>query len=483
MGFKSQEPIGGHAGARGGMGLNAMSCTKVALLAAVAATTGWAQEISVQGITMAQMWKQDTPGFDKATYTPATQYLGIDATNLGSEKLSLHLFGWGQADLGGDSTFLNGAKTAGYLNYGYLQYRFAQANAEIKAGRFTVYQGSGFEQVDGVCARTDLRCGFLISGFYGLPVLYRTVDPGSQADYNNQRDIIFGSRLAWRLPKVLEIGLSYLQDGSGQPRDLSLPSASDFTRKQMGVDLLLTPTATLDLRGRTLFDMASHPAPAPGAPDHNKIAEHDYTATWRLGSQIALSGNYAERNFFAYFAGTNLPSLFKQDDRDQFRGWGGKVTWTTEANFQAIADYRHTHRETFGDANRAGGELRWSFNEKAVLFGAGGHWVNALDTKFVDPTAPYLSLSYTELRAWILVNKGKLSASLDGILQHYDSGNPYLAGMRDLYEAVGSLGYQATANLKVSADVTFGSNPVSKHETQGLLKAEYRFGTAKKGGQ
>lgn len=456
--------------------------TYVALLATLLSATAWGQEVSLYGITMAEMWKQNLPGFDQATYTPATQYLGIDATKLGSDNLSLHLFGWGRADLA-DASAYDGSKSGGYLNYGYLQYRFDQANAEIKAGRFTVNQSTGFEQVDGVSARTDLRGGFNISAFGGRPVHFKTVDSASQTDYNFQQDFIYGTRLAWRLPQVTEIGLSYLQDGSKPAQDLPRPSTTDYTRKQVGLDLLITPTSSFDLRGRTVFDVAKHPDVAPGAPDHSNIAEHDYTATWRLGSQVSVSGNYAERNYFAYFAGTNLPSLFKQNDNDMFRGWGGKVTWTTETNFQAVADYRHMHRETFGDANRAGGELRWSFNEKAVLLGVGGHWVNALDTKFVDPTQPYLSLSYKELRVWTLVAKGRFTASLDGILQRYESNNPYLAGTRNVYEAVASLGFQATANIKVSGDVSYGSNPVATHETKGLLKAEYRFGTAKKGGQ
>jgi hypothetical protein len=118
-----------------------------------------------------------------------------------------------------------------------------------------------------------------------------------------------------------------------------------------------------------------------------------------------------------------------------------------------------------------------------VLFGVGGHVVNAVDTVFVDPSTPYLSLSYKEARIWTLVTKGRLSASLDGILQRYDSGNPYLAGMQNVFEVVGSLGFQATSSVKVSGDIAYGSNPVSKHETRGLLKAEYRFGFAKKGGQ
>jgi len=461
--------------------------TYVALLATLISATAWGQEVSLYGTTMAEIWKQKIPGSEEATFTPATQYLGIDATKLGSDNLSLHLFGWGVKDLGGSPTIYNGSATGassgGYLNYGYLQYRFDQANAEIKAGRFTINQSTGFEQVDGVSARTDLIGGFSISAFGGKPVLYNTQDPASQSDYEFQRNFIFGTRLAWRLPQVTEIGLSYLEDGTKPAQNLPIPSAEDYTRRQLGIDLLVTPTTFLDLRGRTVFDVAKHPEVAPGAPEHNNIAEHDYSATWKIGSQVAVTGNYAERNYFAYFAGTNMPSLFKQDDHDMFRGWGGKVTWTTDANFQAVADYRHTHRETFGDSNRAGGELRWTFNEKAVLFGLGGHVVNAVDTKFVDPSTPYLSLSYKEARIWTLVTKGQFSASLDGILQRYDSGNPYLAGMQNVYEVVGSLGYQATSSIKVSGDISYGSNPVAKHETQGLLKAEYRFGSAKKGGQ
>jgi len=456
--------------------------TYVALLATLMSASAWGQEVSLYGTTMAQMWKEATPGSDKATFTPATQYLGIDATKLGSDNLSLHLFGWGRADLSDASSF-DGSKSGGYLNYGYLQYRFNQANAEIKAGRFTVNQSTGFEQVDGVAVRTDLRGGFTFSAFGGKPVLYRTVDPTSQTDYDFQRDLIFGTRLAWRSGRVTEIGVSYLQDGTKAAKDLTIPSATDYTRKQLGADITITPTSTFDFRGRTVLDLANHPALAAGATEPSKIAEHDYTATVKLGSQVAVSGNYAERNFFAYFAGTNLPSLFRQDEKDQFKGWGGKVTWLTTTSFQMTADYRHMHRETFGDANRAGGDLRWDFNEKAVLLGVGAHWVNAVDAKFVDPAAPYRSLSHREARVWTSVTKGRFTGSLDGIFQRFDSGNPYLAGLHSVYEMVGSLGFQASTNMKVSGDISYGSNPVAKHETRGLLKAEYRFGTAKKGGK
>lgn len=445
--------------------------TYVALLATLMSATAWGQEVSLYGTTMAQMWKEDAAGTEKATFTPAVQYLGIDATKLGSDNLSLHLFGWGKTDLSDQSSF--DGKTDGYLNYGYLQYRFDRANAEIKAGRFTANQSTGFEQIDGVSARTDLVNGFTVSAFGGKPVLYKVVDPRNQHDYDFQHDFIFGARLGWRMQQVGEIGLSYLQDGTKAAQDLTIPSSTDYTRKRLGMDLVVAPATAFTLQGRSVYDVSNQ---------RTNAAEQDYTATVKLGDQVTMSGNYAERNFRFYFAGTNLPSLFRQDDGDVFKGFGGNLTWNTAASFQVVADYRHTHRETFGDVNRAGGEMRWNFNERTVLLGVSGHWANAVDTKFVDPAAPSRSLSHKEARAWVMLNKGKFTASLDGILQRYESGNPYLAGLRNVYETVASLGYQATTNVKVSGDVSFGSTPVAKNETRALLRAEYRFGFAKKGG-
>jgi hypothetical protein len=445
----------------------------VALIATLMSATAWGQEVSLYGTTMAQMWKAETPGFDKTTFTPATQYLGIDATKLGSDNLSLHLFGWGKTDLK-ESTNVDGSKTGGYLNYGYMQYRFNQANAEIKAGRFTTNQSTGFEQVDGVSARTDLVNGFTVSAFAGKPVLYKTVDPVSQKDYDFQRDIIFGSRLGWRMPSFGEIGLSYLQDGSKAAKDLTVPAPVNYTRKQLGMDLLIAPFSTFDLRGRTVWDVAD---------ERDHIAEVEYTATVRLGGQVSVSGNYTERNFAAFFAGTNLPSLFRQDEKDKFQGHGVSITWNTPWAIQAVADYRHMHRETYGDVNRVGGELRWANGEKTVQVGAGGHYANAEKTILVDATNPSRSLSYAEARAWGMVTRQKVTASVDVIVQRFKADNPYLAGLKTVHEVVGSLGFQATKNLKVSADLSNGSTPAAKNETRGLLRADYRFGFGKKGGQ
>lgn len=471
--------------------MKAMS--KGALLSILVASAGWGQEISVQGITLAEVWKEEVRGFDKATYAPAIQFLNIDATQLGSDKLSLHLMGWGRLDLGDPSGF-QGARHDGSLNQGYLEYRSDKANAELKAGRITVNQGTGFEQLDGLSARTDLRGGFTISGFAGVPVLYNPLATADLAGYRHQRDQILGTRLAWRSAKGLELGVSYLQDGSTSEKQPSSVSAAHvFTRRQVAVDVAAAPVAGLDVRGRTVLDIADRQI-FPGQPQPSRVAEHDYTASYRVNPNWVVSGSFAERNLFAYYAGTNMPTLFRQDEQGLFKAVGGRVTQTVSDSMSIVWDYRQTRREGRtlanplgggGDATSLGVDLRWTLQEKTLQFGLGDRHVEVKDVKGpVDPLAPYKLLSHDEIRAWVLRSKGKLSLSLDGILQRYtEAQNPYLNGVQNLYEVVGSVGYQASTHVKVSGDLSYGSTPITKNEVRGLLRAEYRFGVGKKGGQ
>jgi hypothetical protein len=147
--------------------------TQALLLAALAAVPGWSQDFSLTSTTFAQVWKEDIPGFEKRNFVPFTQFLAIDATNLYRDEFSLHLFGWGRADLQ-DASLPEEKKNSGDLAYGYVTYRFKEGNAEVKAGRFTVNQGVAIEQVDGAAIRADLRGGFTFSAFGGRPVWYKT---------------------------------------------------------------------------------------------------------------------------------------------------------------------------------------------------------------------------------------------------------------------------------------------------------------------
>lgn len=442
--------------------------------------TAGAQDVSVYGTTLAQMWKQDAPGFDKRTSAPAAQFLGIDATQLGNEALSLHLFGWGRVDLGDEST--RGGKTGGDLTFGYLKYRFPEANAEIKAGRFAVYQGVGVEQVDGISARADLKGGFKVSFFAGKPVIYKTLAPIAQKDYEFQRDVIFGGRVAWRMLKFGEIGVSYLQDGSTAAKDLPIPSSVDYTRRQVGADIRLVPVAAVDFSGRTVWDVAKHGETAV-APKPSRIAEHDYTLAVKIAPLLVMTGNFTERNFQAYFAGTNM-SLFREMELGKHRGYGGSVVWGSAASLQVTVDYRNTKRDEYGEAHRYGGDIRWSALDSKLRTGFGFHRVAADDILKADSGVPTYGLSHREVRAWVMYESGRYSASLDGIHQHFDDKNdPYLSGVTSQYEWIGSLGAQITPAVKISGDLSYGANPLFKKEVRGLLRAEYRFPMARKGGK
>ncbi len=457
--------------------------TRAWLLAALAAAPGWSQDFSLTSTTFAQMWKQDTPGFDKANFVPVTQFLALDATNLYRDEISLHLFGWGRADLA-DASLPRDKKSDGDLAYGYISYRFKEANAEIKAGRFTVNQGVAIEQVDGVSLSADLRNGFTVSAFGGRPVLYKVRDYVSNKDYEFQRDVIVGARLGLRIPKFGEVGVSYLMDGTKPAKDLPIPSSTDYTREQVGFDLRIAPHASFDLVGRTVLDVADHTeTAATKANKPSKIAEHDYAATVRFSGKMSFTGTFTERNYYAFFAGSNLPNLFRQSEKDKFKAWGGSFAYGAGGPVEVVADYRHTNRETYGDANRYGAELRWNLEKQKVQTGFGYHRVSASDARVGDATTLAYGFSHHEVRAWAMAERGKLSASLDGIFHSYDDKkNPYLAGRSTVFEVIGSLGWQATANFKFSGDLSYGANPLNKSEVRGLLRAEYRFMSGKKGG-
>ena len=113
-----------------------------------------AVDMGVNGSTIVRFEQRSVPGFSKTNVVPATQFLGIDADKLGSEALSLHLYGWGRVDLDQRSTAEKSPD--GDLSYGYLNYRFPLADGVVRAGRFFLYEGVAAEQLDGLYARADL---------------------------------------------------------------------------------------------------------------------------------------------------------------------------------------------------------------------------------------------------------------------------------------------------------------------------------------
>ena len=438
----------------------------------------WGQDINVYGTTLIQNMEQDLPGFGTTTYRPATQFLGVDATGLGTEGLSLHLYGWGRRDLEDQSRFEG--KSMGELTYGYLQYRAPVANVMAQLGRITVIQGTGTERLDGGFAQVDLRGGFTFSAFGGAPVDYRTLDRTSQKEYEYQRDVIFGGRLGKRLARFGEVGVSYLQDGSLPADELDKNNTFDYTRRQAAVDLHLRPHRILDFSGRTVIDLANHQElPAGSQANTSRIAEDAYTLGLQLAKLFRLDASYTRRNFRAFYSGTNLPSLFNPLEPGNFQALGLAATLGSATAWEAVVDVKSTDRESYGKATRYGGEFRRHKTESGFQYGLGYHQVDADDVPLAGVLITSYGLSYRELRAWVMYEQGRFSATLDGIHHGFDDAqNPNLNGRTSVYEVIGSVGFQATPSLRVSGDVLYGVTPLLKKETMALLRADYRFGTA-----
>jgi len=471
---------------------------KTILLVLLVSAASWAQEVSVHSTTFAQYYKQDIPGLDRSTYTPLTQFLGIDATRLGMENLSLHLFGWGNFDLA-DQSRLDG-KTVGSFSYGYMRYRFDQANGEIKAGRFAINHGLGYEQVDGVSGRVDLKGGFSVSAFGGRPVRYKVENPDQQYDYEYQRDVIFGTRFGYRLAKMGEVGISFVQDGTPtsyyeKSRSEQTERLHDYRRRLLGGDIYIVPIASMTFTGRLVFDIADHgldnryssagcELSENNSSYSSEIAESDFSLAYKFNSKLSARVNYIERNFQAYFSGSNLPSLFSVFEKDKHSSYSASGTYLLSDSYEITADYRHISRDTFGDSNRFGAELRWAKSAMKLVGGAGYHRISTSDVKLVDPSKPSYSLSHHEIRAWAMYDADKLRASVDGILHVFDDdNNPNLNAQSSLCELVASAGLKPSDNLLVSADLAFAATAVAKSEIRGLLRVEYKFGFSAKGGK
>jgi hypothetical protein len=347
-----------------------------------------------------------------------------------------------------------------------------------------VNQGVAIEQVDGGSFRADLINGFTISAFGGVPVSYSTIDRASQKEYEYQRDNIFGGRLGKRFSHFGEVGLSYVQEGSTSARYLySDYIPTDYTHRQVAADFLFTPNATINLSGRTVVDVAPRLDPPDGAPnDTSRIAEHDYSLGVKVTDLFHLTGSYTQRNFQAYYAGTNLPSLFNPYELGCFRALGLSATIGTPSSWEAVIDVKKTNRDSYGRSTRFGGEVRHHLGNLGVQYGLGAHRVIAEDVPISGVLITLYGISYNEARLWMMYGKDRLSVSFDGIMQEFDNRNN-LTGRTSLHEMVGSVGYQVTPTFKVSGDLSYGTTPTLDQQTVTMVRMDYRFGMAGKEGK
>ena len=446
-------------------------------------TVAAAVEYSIDAATYLRFQQYDTPGFDRKFQSPATQYLALDAAKLGMDGLSLHFYGWGSATMG--SMYDDEGRFDGNLTYLYLDYRLPARNALIRAGRFFVTDGMEFNQVDGVSFRSDLPAGFTMSVYGGAPskLDYDSATPyapnqnwvgGRVSNHNNTGNWIVGGRVSNRVAGIMEIGASYLyESGLGaittgaDPEQVA--SLHNF-RQLVGGDLWLSPVRMVEITGHSNYNTTT-----------SGFAENSYQVRVIPLAALSISGDFSEQNAAAYFATTNLPSLFTPSQNDKYRRYGGTVTVTPYKNLELSGDFHHYTRnqkwlstadggfyKEYGAANRYGVDLRMNFTDNKTRTGFSVHRVDG----------PSSLLSYTELRGYALYDPHAYLLSFDAIGQIYDKANSTTS---NAYELLLSAGYRLTPNLLLSGDISFGQNPDYDSEVKGLIKLVYNFTSAAKG--
>lgn len=413
-------------------------------------------ETSVDSTTILRIEQRDVGGSTKQDILPATQFMGLDVDSLGDGNLSLHLYGWGRYDLL-DKSF-NNERADGSLTYGYLQYRFKQANAEVRAGRFFIREGIVNEQVDGISLRGDLPLGFGLSAFGGATV-HTAKSPGETSD--GKGDVLYGSRANYRYKGMLELGVS----GVYESKAPTLTNHTKGDHRLLGMDLWLSPVKMVELMGHTSYN-----------PETRTAAEHTYLLNIKPIKRLLLSAEFNEQRDKSYLYAWSIFSGAALDPRDKSRSTGGRISYDLTPAVELTADYKHYTRE-LGNADRFGADARFKFLNNSVRGGIAYHYLRA-GSGFAIGTNP--SASYHELRAYAMHDTKTYFAALDVIDYIF---NDKIFNEKSAWEAIASLGYHITPALALSGDLSHGRNPQFTEETRGLVRLTYNMTYSGKGGR
>lgn len=405
-------------------------------------------DTAVESTTIFRFSKENQPGFPKKDLAPATQFLGIDVDKLGDGNLSVHLYGWGRLDLA-DKSF-NNDRAEGSLTYGYLQYRFDQANTRIRAGRLFVREGIVNEQLDGISARTDLPLGFGLSAFGGAAVHTAHIS-GENSD--GKGDTLYGGRVNYRYKGLLELGLSGVYE-SAAPTLISHTSG-DYRR--VGGDIWITPVKTIDIIGHSSYN-----------PETEQFAEHSYLLNLKPAEKLVLTGEFNQQREQSYLYAWTMFSAALLNPNDRSRSVGLSASYEINPKLEASADYKHYSRE-FGSADRFGGNIRVKYDENSIRGGIAYHYLNAGDG-FAIGSNP--SASYHELRGYLMHDSKSYFAAID-LLGDFFKDKIYNESAA--WEAATSLGYHITPAVALSGDVSYGRNPQFTEEVKALLRLTYNM--------
>jgi len=414
-------------------------------------------EVSVDATTIIRFEQRADQNAPKKDIVPATQFLGLDVDKLADGNLSLHVSGWGRADIQDKS--YNDNRYDGSLTYGYLQYRFNRSS-DARVGRFFVHEGIVNEHVDGASIRTELPYGFGLSAFGGANVHTKKL---LNEKSDGKGEAIFGGRLNYRYKGMLELGASGVYETNA-------PSLQNYyngglpNRRLVGGDVWFSPFKMVEAMGHTSYNMETE-----------GVAEHTYLLNIKPTKHLILSGEFNEHRERNYLYNWTMFSGAALNPDEQSRSLGGSASYEFSKAFELAADYKHYSRN-IGNADRYGADAKFSFLDNSVRSGLAYHYLRA-GKEFAIGGNP--SASYHELRAYVMHDTKTYFASVD--LLDYIFKNKVF-NEKSAWQAMASLGYHLTTGLAVSGDFSYGRNPEFTEEAKGLVRVTYNMTLDSKGG-
>lgn len=413
--------------------LRALHCTLTVLVFAYAHPV-----LAVEILGQSRTYLQSRETTDSKNHLPFYEYLNFEANSLGFENVSFHFGGWLRYDFQ-EETF--GKRSNSDLQYAYLSIRREKGNGLLNVGRMFVREGVAAQQIDGAYARTDLKGGFGIAAFGGIPV---------ETDFDNRGgDSVFGGRLSHGIPNLYLLGVSYLKEENGKVG----------YREETGADLWLRPTEKVELNGLSSYNAITY-----------GWKEHTYSLSLGPFKNVRIIGNISNityRDFFTPSTTTAFkfdPTIIDPNERST--AIGGTIAYSSQLPIPlgvltASADYKRYSYSIAGNASYFGGKLSYGISKMFNL----GLAIHRMDGQTER-------LKYSEYLLYALRKFGPVDITGTMFMVFYDNE---INGIKDAYSFVLAGGYQVSQNLRVALDLEYMKNPSFDKDFRGLFKIVYNF--------
>jgi hypothetical protein len=402
----------------------------VPLLLLLCQLTSPASALEIDG--QSRTYLQSREQTDSTKVFPLYEYLDFRADGLGTETLSFHAGGWYRYSLQNEDF---GAKKTGDLQYAYLSIKRNTANAYVNLGRIVTNQGAASSQFDGASAGADLKWGFGISAFGGLPV--------ETAFDTRTGDSVYGGRLSQGREGLYRIGVSYLEEKND----------NKAYRKEEGADLWFRPFDKVELLGTAQYNALT-----------SSCARRNAYLTLGAFGPLTLRTEYTEISYKDYFTSSTLSAFQLQTggpvDPTEKLKTAGEEAVLAFGPVSLSADYKKYQYHIAGNADYFGGRLGYSAQN------AGAH----LSAHRMDGKTD--KLRYDEYRVYGYKKFSTINVSADLLATRYVVA---INGVKDAYSASLAAGYALTARTQLGADVEYAKNPYFDKDVRGLVKLVYNF--------